>query len=218
MAKSALTRWKQRLHVRRELEAGAEKKLSTRRRQVGTAERQVAKLRAARRPKPRPTNARGRALAFCVANTGVRESPAGSNQGPKITEWQRSLGGWLVGAPWCGVFCAKALQSAGVTGVTWRLASVGFVEDDARAGRGPFRAWTTDPTPVLRGDLVILFGRGVHVGIVESVDRRRGVVNTREGNTSAGAGGNQSNGGGVYARTRPLSQVHGFARVDYPGK
>jgi hypothetical protein len=40
---------------------------------------------------------------------------------------------------------------------------VALIEDDARARRGPFRGWTTSTKGVLRGDLVVLFGRGVHV-------------------------------------------------------
>jgi hypothetical protein len=70
---------------------------------------------------------------------------------------------------------------------------------------------------VLRGDLVVLFGEGVHVAMVRSVDHQRGILNTIEGNTSFGSGGSQSNGGCVAERQRSINEAHGFALVNYPG-
>jgi hypothetical protein len=43
------------------------------------------------------------------------------------------------------------------------------------------------------------------------------VVVTEGGNTSNGSLGSQSNGGGAFRRERRLGDVHGFARVNYPG-
>jgi hypothetical protein len=166
---------------------------------------------------------RGRALRRASSTRGITERPAGSNRDDRkdgITAWQRETaagGSWLIGQPWCGVRCFDVLKHAGVQGLSSRLASVALIEDDARAHRGPFRGWTLDPGKVLRGDLVVLFGRGVHVGLVREIDVKRGYVVTDEGNTSAGAGGSQDNGGGTYRRVRPLSAVHGFALVNYPG-
>jgi hypothetical protein len=105
-----------------------------------------------------------------------------------------------------------------VHGVSYRLASVSLIEDDARARRAPFgHGWTTDPSKVLRGDLVVLFRRGCHVEMVRSIDLKRGLLITDGGNTSAGSAGSQSNGGGSYRRVRSLRDVHGFARVNFPG-
>lgn len=171
--------------------------------------RRVAQI--ARRSAATP---RQRAVAVARSFAGkVREYPAGSNGGGQITVWQRRLGFGRV--PWCGVFAGNILLAARVRGVSARIASVGAIEDDARARRGCFTGWTTRPRSASAGDLAVLFGRGVHVGIVESVDLKRGVVHTIEGNTSSGAAGYQSNGGGVYRRTRPLSAVRGFALVRY---
>lgn len=144
----------------------------------------------------------------------VRENPYGSNRGGIITVWEQRLGPWLVGEAWCGTFAGNMLLHGGVRGVSARLAGVGLIEDDARAGRGPFKAWVHDTARVRPGDLVVLFGRGVHVEIVRFI--KNGVVYTVGGNTSAGSGGSQSNGGGVYKRARPLNQVHGFALVNFP--
>ena len=163
---------------------------------------------------------RGKALRWMTRHRGCSEQPYGSNTDRRkdgIRVAQQRFGAWLVGQPWCGTWCANALHAAGVRGVTGRLASVALIEDDARARRRPFRGWTRDPGKVLRGDLVVLFGRGVHVEMVRSVDRRRGLLITDGGNTSAGSGGSQSNGGGSYRRVRSVRDVHGFALVNYPG-
>lgn len=150
-------------------------------------------------------------VRWARAQVGTRERPPGSNRGGKITEWQRALGAWLVGKAWCGTFCAAALRQAGVHGISWRLASCEFIEDDARAKRGPFRGWAIRGARA--GDLVILFGRGHHVEIVEAV--LPWGIQTIGGNTSSGSHGSQSNGGGVYRRARSWKDVHGFALVQY---
>jgi hypothetical protein len=169
----------------------------------------------------RRLTSRGRALRWLTRHRGCTEQPAGSNTDQRadgIRAAQLRLGAFLFRQPWCGTWAASALLAADVKGVTSRLASVALIEDDARARRRPFRGWTTDWRKVLRGDLVVLFGRGVHVEVVRRVYPRLGLVRTEGGNTTAGTGGNQANGGGSYPRWRPLSAVHGFALVDYPDR
>jgi hypothetical protein len=174
--------------------------------------------------------ARGKALRRMSTHRGITEEPHGSNtdkrphKGDKrwgIRKAQQALGAWLVGLPWCGTWCAWALSAAGVKGVSYRQASVAFIEDDARAHREPFWDWQPpgEWQRVLRGDLAVMFGRGVHVEMVRSFKRSGGrvYVVTDGGNTSSGMVGPQSNGGGSFRRVRPLSDVYGFARVDYPG-
>jgi hypothetical protein len=170
----------------------------------------------------KPLTPRGRALRRCTKTRGITEQPSGSNSDHRhdgIRAWQIACAGggnWLVGLAWCGVRCFDVLQHAGVKGITSRLASVALIEDDARAHRGPFRGWTTDHRAPLRGDLVVLFGRGVHVGVVRRVIRPLGILWTEEGNTTAPLGsGDQANGGGCYRRVRALRSVHGYALVKY---
>jgi hypothetical protein len=171
---------------------------------------------------------RGRAMRHLSTHRGIIEEPANSNTDRRphtgdtrfgIRKAQEALGSWLVGLPWCGVWAAWALHHAGVN-VTWRLASVHLIQDDAAKHRAPFRDWlpTSEWKRVLRGDLVTWFGLA-HVETVRGFKMVDGVrcVITEGGNTSSGDGGSQSNGGGSYRRVRPLSQADGFARVDYPG-
>lgn len=175
---------------------------------VERRQHQLANLKA----KP---SARDRVLSHAKGYAGrVKENPAGSNGGGMIDAWERRLGFGHVA--WCGIFAANMLIYGGVKNVTSRLASVYFICMDAQAKRGCFRGWTHDPGSVMRGDLAVLFGPNVHVEIVDYI--KNGIVYTVGGNTSSGPGGSQSNGGGVFKRARSLSDVYGFALVDYPGR
>lgn len=238
---SVISRWTSRLNTRRRLEAAAKadhtaaqraltsarqrdvhprqhlvdardresRRLRLRRQQIAYAERVLARHRRRRLTR------RDRAVQYALRHAGrVTEQPAGSNRGGIITVWQRALGDWLVGQAWCGVFCAACLNAAGLN-VSYRLAAVSLIEDDARGGRAPFTAWTSNPASARPGDLAVLFGRGVHVEIVVRVDQARRTIHTVGGNTSSGTHGSQSNGGGCYRRARPFSAVHGIARVNY---
>lgn len=171
---------------------------------------------------------RGLALAWLKAHRGLTEDPPYSNTDNRadgIRRAQLRLGAWLVKLPWCGVWFANALLRAGVDfrgTAAYLLASVANIEDLARAHKGPFtRGWCTPQEDwwnhVLRGDGVVLFGRGVHVGTVRRTSRLLGLVWTDEGNTSPGDTGSQSNGGGAFRRVRRITDVHGFALVNYPG-
>lgn len=173
---------------------------------------------------------RGKALRRMSSHRHITEDPFGSNSDTRpnkrdsrwgIRKAQEALASYLVGLAWCGTWCAWALSVAGVKGVNPRLASVALIEDDARAHRAPFFDWQPPSLwrKVMRGDLVIWFGRGVHVEMVRGFKMIGGQVYviTDGGNTSDGPGGSQSNGGGSFRRVRPLSDAHGFARVDYPG-
>ncbi|MEJ7787497.1 MAG: hypothetical protein WKF96_22055 [Solirubrobacteraceae bacterium] len=187
-----------RIHKWRSSVAEAERNVNLRRDQIEKAT-------------PRPSS-RGLAVAWAAARVGTTERPAGSNRGPSIDVWQRAFG--FLGVAWCGLFAGCALRAAGVKGITSRIASVALIEDDARAGRAPFSAWTSSGSGVLRGDLVVIGGSGTHVELV--VERHGdGACTTLGGNTSSGPGGSQSNGGGVFRRVRSPREITGYARVNF---
>lgn len=145
----------------------------------------------------------------------VKEHPPGSNRGHPIEDWQKAFGSYLVGLAWCGVFVGTALKQAGVK-VTARVASVAAIEDDARAGANGFeRLVSWDQAQP--GDVLILFGRGVHTELLAWPHRRLGYVTTYGGNTSyEGGSGSQSNGGCVAKRHRSRADVYAIARPRYP--
>jgi len=161
-----------------------------------------------------------RAIRWANNQVGTVEA-TGNNDGPKILDWQRWVaagGTWLDRAPYCGIGCANACvrHSTVVAPERHRWASVALIEDDARAGRNGFAGWSDDPKTAKPGDLVVLYGRGVHVELVR--DRAERTLSTVGFNTSPGIAGSQSNGGGVWRRTRPFDQVHGIARINYPNR
>jgi hypothetical protein len=153
------------------------------------------------------------------AHLGINENPADSNcddreDGIRNAQDTCANGTWLRYQPWCGVWCYMGLHQSGkvAPGSDSWMASVASIEDYAKAGRGPFRGWTTDGSKAKTGDLVVLFGRGQHVGTIRSVDAN--YAHTWEGNTSSGSSGSQSNGGGSYKRSRSRSsETYGYALV-----
>lgn len=161
---------------------------------------------------------RDKVAAWHQAHLGITESPPGSNCDSRVDGIRHAQDGcaggtWLRHQPWCGVWAWAGLHSAGLVkkGTGW-MASVSAIEDHARKAQGPFRAWTFDGSHVSKGDLVVLFGRGIHIGTVRDIDAH--LVYTWEGNTSADSSGSQSNGGGAFRRTRTRrGQVFGYALV-----
>lgn len=79
--------------------------------------------------------------------------------------------------------------------------------------------WHSRSVAAKAGDIVFFDwdGDGVadHVGIVEKDSKAGAAVATIEANTSAGTAGSQSNGDGVYRRTRYRSSIFGFGRPAY---
>lgn len=170
-------------------------------------------------------------MRWLSTHRGITENPPGSNRDHRqdgITNAQTECAdgsGWLIGAPWCGIWHFMALKAGKVRGISSRQASVALIEEDAKAHKAPYgHGWVTPATRnwhqrVNRGDAVVLFGQGVHVGTLRSAAwayRKLGLIVTDEGNTSSGNAGSQDNGGGSYRRLRRISDVRGFALVDFP--
>lgn len=85
---------------------------------------------------------------------------------------------------------------------------------DAAVKRG---SWRRDIRNAKPGDLVFFSWNGTshasHVGMVKRV-LPVGSVATIEWNTTPGPGGNQSDGGGVYERTRGQSVILGYLSIN----
>jgi hypothetical protein len=149
-----------------------------------------------------------KALAEALRHVGVRESPPGSNE----TMFGRWFG--VDGVPWCAIFASYCFDvGAGVVLCRgWQGAGVGprgvaYVPTLAAWLKATNRV-VEEPQP---GDLAVFDWDGGlpdHVGIV--VRGENGSVHTIEGNTAVG---NDSDGGEVMRRTRPLRYVTVFGRV-----
>lgn len=116
------------------------------------------------------------------------------------------------GVPYCDMLVTKCLREIGITNfdsayVPGRIAT-------ARA-----RGWLVLREKALPGDLVCFDwdddGIADHIGIVEI--KYSWSFQTIEGNTSSGAYGSQSNGGGVYRRVRSFDTVIAVIRPPYTG-
>ena len=119
---------------------------------------------------------------------------------------------WMIpGNPYCGLGCIagwwegskKLLPDDTVS--TIAIASRAARNDGfTKVGFGEIHA----------GDLIVMhFGSGgpKHVGLAKG-PMKGGVVPTIEANTSPNNGGSQSNGGGVFHRTRAAGLIHTVAR------
>lgn len=144
-----------------------------------------------------------RALDIARSQIGTHEVGF-NNRGPKVDQYQKADNLPGVGYPWCASFVQWCFMKAGKP-LPNRTASVGFLLDWAKR-----RGYTVQRP--FRGDLICFFfgpdSWPDHIGFVERVlalPSPRGwryIIRTIEGNTSANAFGSQSDGGGVYRRTR----------------
>lgn len=149
-------------------------------------------------------------LRVATAELGIKESPANSNT-VKYNTWYYGKavydGLWGTTFPWCVVFVQWCCNQAKVS-LPIKTASCSALMTAAKT----VSMWVT--SGYKPGDIVIYdFPKGSntdHCGIVESVSAN--YVTSIEGNTSVD---DDSNGGEVMKRTRPMSQVVGAVRPLY---
>jgi hypothetical protein len=214
----SLAQWKKKLAAAEKDLSAAQKASEALRQRVQVAKasvdlrnKQIAKLPGPRR----------RAISYMLMAVGTTESPAGSNRGPRIDQWQKRF--HMQGQPWCGALVGNAIEFAGGD-VTDRIVYTPYIYLDAEAHRygldGVAYQRGHIPDHTHTGDLVLFdFGTpgGIkHVGMLREPWPGRGPVKTVEGNTSFGPGGSQDNGGAVARRERDPSLVHSIVRVKWP--
>ena len=178
------------------------------------AERATA---AARRLRNRNGNRdaafRARLVRIEQAEDGVKESPPGSNDGPRVRDYQRTTGAYR--AAWCASFQWWALRAAGYKGAgpTYPAYCPSW-EAKAKAGTD---GWQIIPkAQMVVGDHVLYdFGDGEaqHIGLCVVKPDGSGRFEAWEGNTSTSS---DDNGGAVMKRTRYLSSVRCVVRVPAP--
>ncbi len=144
------------------------------------------------------------------AEVGVREEPAGSNNGARIAEYRTATAGSGVG-PWCSYFVSWVTAQAGVPiGPTGQ--GEGWVPNVERWGKDTGR-WIAPNAgiPPQAGDIVIFDRNGDgltdHIGIVTGA-RPDGGIDTVEGNSSDA----------VSRRSYGAGQWSGIVRVTPAGQ
>lgn len=154
---------------------------------------------------------RDRIVKYARAEVGVKESPPNSNDGPRVREYQATTGAYK--APWCASWVTWVYRQAGIVLRGFNTAYVPSYVQSAKAGRNGLRLVAVGD--VRPGDLVCFDwqdnGESDHIGIVVSPPRGGPEFVAIEGNTAIG---NDSNGGQVMERTRRLSDVSAFIRVE----
>lgn len=211
---SVLSRWRDRLRTRKNLESRARKRyiwnptsknkatLKLRREQVAYAQRVIARHQG-------DQPGAERAVRWALAQVGTGEHPDGSNWGHPVQDWITNTG-YAGPVPWCACFATEAAMHGGAP----KLRN-GYCPA-ILAGVAGFER-VSSPRP---GDFALFKFPGVssatadHIGIVESVTAS--TVTCVEGNTSPTTAGSQNNGGGVYLKTRSRSLVAGWIRPPYP--
>jgi len=141
---------------------------------------------------------------IALTQVGVQEVPLGSNKGPEVEKYLKSigLGG---GFPWCMAFVYWCVNEAAIAqGVNNPLHKTGGVLLQLNKSK---HLESKDPVP---GSIFIMdFGNGKgHAGFVEKVEGN--VLHTIEGNTNA-AGSRE--GDRVVRRTRNISQIRSFINI-----
>ncbi len=157
-----------------------------------------------------------KAADYLLGYVGQTESPAGSNDAPFLRKWEDGLPhnrlDWMIpGQPWCGFAVLAAWYYGAGKLLPDNTVYTPAIVARANSGDGFTRI---DPYAAKRGDLVVFDfdgGGADHVGLALG-PAKSGSIPTVEGNTSAGDGGSQSNGGGVFQRLRPLNIVVCVAR------
>lgn len=201
-----LERWRERRAERRKRELALRKEY---------LEAKAARQAADRVIKRHSHTAPGKAVQYAQAYVGTVEDPGRPNRGKQVDIWNRMVD--MLAQPWCGAFMYAALKAAGVKGLSIRMRYCPYIIEDARKGiNGLLKVVPlADARP---GDLLVYqwdTGAVDHVGMFLGRDKNGGLL-TVEGNTTSGNSGNQSNGGGVWNRTRSTRLVAAVVRPRYP--
>lgn len=158
-------------------------------------------------------------IEWLYSHVGETETPGKPNRGPLVDRLQLEFGKWMLGQPWCGALVGFVLRRIAKIPVPAGIVYTPNILTWAQNGQFGFKRGLISYKNAKPGDVALLKFPGVskekvdHTGIVVAVED--GKVVTVEGNTSSGRSGSQNNGGGVYRRTRPVSQFVGFARPNY---
>lgn len=159
-----------------------------------------------------------RVAAGEIGYIALQDPAAGSRYGRWYAEDHGSyFAGPSTQVPWCAMFVSWVFDQAGQPMPGLPTASCSVIVANNRGTSRSVSIRDAEPGDVILFDWNPSAGDGAdHVGIVEK--NCGSYVQTIEGNTSSGSSGSQSNGGGVYRRTRDWSTVYAVYRPDYSGE
>lgn len=120
-----------------------------------------------------------KALQIAISQIGVQEHPKGSNSGPEVNQYLKSVG-LSPGYSWCMAFCYWCYKRASeITGIETHILETGGVLAQWNARKNSNQILTPIP-----GCIFILdYGKGLgHTGFVERVEGE--IMYTIEGNSN----------------------------------
>jgi hypothetical protein len=139
------------------------------------------------------------------SQVGVVEQPRGSNSGPEVRKYLRSVK-TTVPAPWCAAFVHWCLDSAGIANNITAYSPTAINKNNLVYYRGRLIK------PITPGDVFTIYfvsmGRIGHTGFC-GVQLNATVVQTVEGNSNDGG---SREGYGVFRRKRPLHTLYSISR------
>ncbi len=154
-------------------------------------------------------------LEVATRQLGVREIPKGSNAGPEVEIYLKSVG-LNKGYAWCMAFvywCVSTASTASTGSAT--VATSTTTRNPLKKTAGVLDQWNSKPElrisiPVPGSIFIMDFGKGQgHTGFVEKV-LSNGKIQTIEGNTNADG---SREGYAVCRRIRSISQCKGFIKL-----
>jgi peptidoglycan hydrolase-like protein with peptidoglycan-binding domain len=155
-------------------------------------------------------------LGIASSQVGVLEDPPGSNRGPRVEEYLRSVG-CLPGDPWCASFVYwcfnKASESLGIMNPLVRTGSCMTHWSDT-SGRKILHSKATNDPSLVKPGFIFIIDHGNwkgHTGIVRTTEN--GYIGTIEGNTNID--GSREGLGVAELRRKIITINAGF--IDYSG-
>jgi hypothetical protein len=145
-------------------------------------------------------------LEVATRQIGVQEIPKGSNAGPEVEIYLKSVG-LTKGYSWCMAFVYWCVSTSSTTSSTTR--------NPLKKTAGVLDQWNSKPelritTPVPGSVFIMDFGKGQgHTGFVEKI-LPGGKIQTIEGNTNDDG---SREGYKVCRRTRDITTIKGFIRI-----
>lgn len=161
-------------------------------------------------------------LRMAVSKLGYVEQGGPDGHSGNLTMfwdwWDKLTGEHDQGASWCGCFVSWCFDQAGMRYTIGGKPGYIYCPTGEAWFKGQGRL--TDALHARPGDVAFFHFSGEanvanHTGIVESVDLTHRTITCIEGNTSNSDHGSQSNGGGVYRKTRPWSVVRSIGQPVY---
>lgn len=146
-------------------------------------------------------------LSLASSQVGIMEKPRGTNSGPEVNKYLKSVG-LPPGNAWCAAYiywCFENAKKAGEKNPLYKTGHVGTHWANSKGTKIKYADAINNPSLVKPGHIfIIVYASGSgHTGLVEKVNG--GFITAVEGNTNEGG---SREGIGVYRRQRKINTIN----------